>query len=114
MRRIVGELDRLDRERARFLAAFAYVLSRVAAADLDLGDTVLSAAATLSFPGAGEPDGQYLLLSPVEAAGSTHWRLVGLGSLVDERLVGRKPSSIGFAEAAALPLTSITAWEMLL
>lgn len=32
---------------------------------------------------------------------------------VDERLVGRKPSSLSFAEAAALPLTSITAWEML-
>ena len=33
--------------------------------------------------------------------------------VVDERLVGRKPSSIGFADAAALPLTSITAWEIL-
>ena len=33
--------------------------------------------------------------------------------LVDERIVGRKPSSISNAEAAALPLTSITAWEML-
>jgi zinc-binding alcohol dehydrogenase family protein len=33
---------------------------------------------------------------------------------VDERLVGHKPKSIGFAEAAALPLTSITAWELLL
>lgn len=33
--------------------------------------------------------------------------------LVDERIVGRKPSSIGFAEAAALPLTAITAWETL-
>jgi NADPH:quinone reductase len=32
---------------------------------------------------------------------------------VDERLVGRKPKSISFAEAAALPLTSITAWELL-
>jgi zinc-binding alcohol dehydrogenase family protein len=32
---------------------------------------------------------------------------------VDERLVGHKPKSIGFAEAAALPLTSITAWELL-
>ena len=31
--------------------------------------------------------------------------------LVDEHIVGRKPSSIGFAEAAALPLTSITAYE---
>jgi NADPH:quinone reductase len=33
--------------------------------------------------------------------------------LVDERIVGRKPKSIGFAEAAALPLTTITAWELL-
>ena len=33
--------------------------------------------------------------------------------LVDERLVGRKPRGLSFAEAAALPLTSITAWEML-
>jgi NADPH2:quinone reductase len=33
--------------------------------------------------------------------------------LVDERIVGRKPSSLGFAEAAALPLTAITAWELL-
>ncbi|TBV04136.1 zinc-binding alcohol dehydrogenase family protein [Phytopseudomonas dryadis] len=33
--------------------------------------------------------------------------------VVDERIVGRKPSSLPFAEAAALPLTSITAWELL-
>jgi zinc-binding alcohol dehydrogenase family protein len=33
--------------------------------------------------------------------------------LVDERIVGRKPTSLGFGEAAALPLTSITAWELL-
>src|SRR6185369_12323382 len=33
--------------------------------------------------------------------------------LVDERIVGRKPKSLDFAPAAALPLTSITAWEML-
>jgi zinc-binding alcohol dehydrogenase family protein len=32
---------------------------------------------------------------------------------VDECIVGRKPASIGFAEAAALPLTTITAWECL-
>ena len=31
--------------------------------------------------------------------------------LVDERLVGHKPTSLGFAQAAALPLTSLTAWE---
>ncbi|GLQ64266.1 zinc-binding alcohol dehydrogenase family protein [Gluconobacter cerinus] len=33
--------------------------------------------------------------------------------LVDERIVGRKPRSLNWAEAAALPLTTITAWEML-
>ncbi|WIW43778.1 zinc-binding alcohol dehydrogenase family protein [Bradyrhizobium sp. 62B] len=33
--------------------------------------------------------------------------------LVDERIVGNKPKSLSFAQAAALPLTSITAWELL-
>ncbi|HDS1755335.1 zinc-binding alcohol dehydrogenase family protein [Pseudomonas sp. M5] len=33
--------------------------------------------------------------------------------LVDERIVGRKPRSLDNASAAALPLTSITAWELL-
>ena len=33
--------------------------------------------------------------------------------LVDERLVGRKPATLDFAQAAALPLTAITAWELL-
>jgi zinc-binding alcohol dehydrogenase family protein len=33
--------------------------------------------------------------------------------LVDERIAGHKPTSLGFAEAAALPLTSVTAWELL-
>ncbi len=31
--------------------------------------------------------------------------------LVDERIVGRKPTSLSHAEAAALPLTTITAYE---
>jgi zinc-binding alcohol dehydrogenase family protein len=33
--------------------------------------------------------------------------------LVDERIVGHKPQSLDNAHAAALPLTSITAWELL-
>lgn len=33
--------------------------------------------------------------------------------LVDERIVGRKPATLDFAHAAALPLTAITAWEAL-
>ncbi len=33
--------------------------------------------------------------------------------LVDERIVGNEPKSLSSAQAAALPLTSITAWELL-
>ncbi len=33
--------------------------------------------------------------------------------LVDERIVGRKPASLDFTQSAALPLTAITAWELL-
>lgn len=33
--------------------------------------------------------------------------------LIDARIAARKPASLGFAEAAALPLTAITAWEAL-
>lgn len=33
--------------------------------------------------------------------------------LVDERIVGHAPKNLSFAEAAALPLTSLTAWELL-
>jgi NADPH:quinone reductase len=33
--------------------------------------------------------------------------------LVDERIVGAKPKSLDFTHAAALPLTTITAWEAL-
>jgi zinc-binding alcohol dehydrogenase family protein len=33
--------------------------------------------------------------------------------LVDERIAGHKPKKLDFADAAALPLTSLTAWELL-
>jgi zinc-binding alcohol dehydrogenase family protein len=33
--------------------------------------------------------------------------------LVDERIVSKMPNSISFAQAAAMPLTTITAWEVL-
>ncbi len=38
VRRIVSELERLDEPQAKFLAGFAYVLSRVAAADHHISD----------------------------------------------------------------------------
>jgi NADPH2:quinone reductase len=33
--------------------------------------------------------------------------------LVDERIVGRKPRSLSWEEAAAMPLTTLTAWEVM-
>ncbi|MGP1715969.1 MAG: zinc-binding alcohol dehydrogenase family protein [Methylophilus sp.] len=33
--------------------------------------------------------------------------------LVDERIVGRKPANLSYGQAAALPLTALTAWELL-
>ena len=33
--------------------------------------------------------------------------------LVDERIVGGKPANLSFAQAAALPLTTLTAWELM-
>jgi NADPH:quinone reductase len=51
---------------------------------------------------------------PVFYAGSI--TLPGTNSefhLVDERIVGAKPKSLDFTHAAALPLTTITAWEAL-
>ncbi len=41
VRKIAAELDRLDPEKARFIAAFAYILSRVARADLQISDEEL-------------------------------------------------------------------------
>jgi len=38
VRRIAGELDKLPIDQARYLAAFAYVLARVAAADHDVSE----------------------------------------------------------------------------
>jgi len=45
--------------------------------------------------------------SPVRHGSNAEWQLV------DERSVGRKPRSLDFVEAAAMPLTYITAYEAL-
>jgi uncharacterized tellurite resistance protein B-like protein len=38
VRRIVGQLEAMPRDKARFLAGFAYILTRAAAADLEISD----------------------------------------------------------------------------
>ncbi len=56
---------------------------------------------TLFKPG----DEVYYAGSITRAGGNSEFHLV------DERIVGRKPQTLDFAQAAALPLTAITAWE---
>jgi len=58
---------------------------------------------TLFKPG----DEVYYAGSSVRQGGNSEFHLV------DERIVGKKPASLNFAQAAALPLTSLTAWEAL-
>ena len=43
VRRIAAALDQIDEPRARYLAAFAYVLSRVAGADLQVSEAEMNA-----------------------------------------------------------------------
>ena len=57
--------------------------------------------ATLFKPG----DAVYYAGSIVRQGGNCEFHLV------DERIVGRKPANLSFPEAAALPLTTLTAWE---
>ncbi len=56
---------------------------------------------TLFQPG----DEVYYAGSIARAGGNSEYHLI------DERIVAKKPKTLNFAEAAALPLTSVTAWE---
>ena len=74
VRRIVNELDKLDPDRARFLAAFAYVLSRVARADLHVSEAETSKMVGLVQRVGHVPEAQALVV--VEIA-KTQNRLMG-------------------------------------
>ena len=82
--------------------------------DLQPGDPVITGWDVAGVVDAVGPlaDGRFSPGDPVFFAGS----VARAGShreytLVDSRMVGRKPSNLTFAEAAALPLTSLTVWE---
>ena len=74
VRRIVRGLEQLDPPRARFIAAFAYILGRVAHADLDISETESRAMEDLVREHGGLPEDQTLLV--VEIAKSQN-RLFG-------------------------------------
>jgi uncharacterized tellurite resistance protein B-like protein len=65
VRRIVGELNRLEPERARHLAAFAYVLGRVANADLQISDVETRKIVEIVRRLGGLPEEQALLVAEI-------------------------------------------------
>src|SRR2546427_621855 len=65
VRRIVGELDKLDPQRARYLAAFAYVLGRVADADLQVTDVETGSMVDLIRLAGNLPEEQAILVAAI-------------------------------------------------
>lgn len=62
VRRIVSALDQLDPERAKYIAAFAYVLSRVAHADLDISEEETREMERIVMERGGLPEEQAILV----------------------------------------------------
>jgi uncharacterized tellurite resistance protein B-like protein len=63
VRRIVSELAAMPPDRARFLAAFAYILTRAAAADLEISDVETRAIESLVAEHGGLPEAQAVLVA---------------------------------------------------
>ncbi|HYN68867.1 MAG TPA: TerB family tellurite resistance protein [Candidatus Eisenbacteria bacterium] len=63
VRRIVRELEALPPERARFLASFAYVLTRAASADLEIANVEMAAIERLIAEYGGLPPAQAVLVA---------------------------------------------------
>jgi uncharacterized tellurite resistance protein B-like protein len=62
VRKIAAALDRLEPERARYVAAFAYILSRVARADLTISDEELKVMERLVQEKGGLPEEQAVMV----------------------------------------------------
>jgi uncharacterized tellurite resistance protein B-like protein len=65
VRRIAGQLDALPIDRARFLAAFAYILTRAAAADMEISDVESRAIERLVGEHGGLPEAQAILVTQI-------------------------------------------------
>jgi len=63
VRRIIGELEAMPLDRARFLAAFAYILTRSAAADLEISEVETEAIERLVAEHGELPEAQAVLVS---------------------------------------------------
>lgn len=87
VRRIVGELDKLDPERARQLGAFAYVLSRVAGADRHFSESETSKMVELVRRVGHLPEEQAILV--VAIANSQNRLFAGTENFLVTREFGR-------------------------
>src|SRR3954469_4230804 len=65
VRRIAGQLDALPVDRARYLAAFGYILMRAAAADMDISDVESRAIEKLVAEYGGLPEPQAVLVTQI-------------------------------------------------
>src|SRR5262245_9390967 len=65
VRRIVARLNQIERARARHLAAFAYVLSRAANADLQISDVETAKIVEILMKDGGLPEDQALLVAEI-------------------------------------------------
>jgi uncharacterized tellurite resistance protein B-like protein len=65
VRRIAGQLAAMPVERARYLAAFAYILTRAAAADLEISDVESAAIEKLVAEHGALPDSQAVLVAQI-------------------------------------------------
>ena len=74
VREIIRLLDEIEPERARYVASFAYVLGRVAHADLEISEEEMSAIERIVADRTGLPEGQAILV--VQMA-KTHNQLFG-------------------------------------
>ena len=92
VRRIAGQLDALPVERARFLAAFAYILTRAAAADMDISHAEVRAIEQLVAEHGGLPESQAVLVAQIARNQSI------LYSATEDYLVTRQFHDLSTAE----------------
>jgi len=73
MRRIIEKLEELEPERARYLAAFAYILGRVAHADLRISEEETGAMERIVMQEGGLPEPQAVLVVQIAKSQNIHF-----------------------------------------
>jgi uncharacterized tellurite resistance protein B-like protein len=92
VRRIAGQLDALPVERARYLAAFAYILTRAAAADMEISEVESRTIERLVGEYGGLPEAQSVLVAQIARNQSL------LYSATEDYLVTRQFRDLSSAE----------------